>query len=673
MEQSTTKNKRSKLENFLALGLIVLVTIIAYALLMNTFGYYSDEWYITWAGRTSGPKMIAELHQFDRPLMGYFYAFYYSILGDSPLGWQIFAIVLRLIGVLAFWYTLRMIWPKSLLATTSVAILFAVYPGFMVIPKAIIKIHPLFTIACALISIAFTIKSVQVQKIWKVVIFQFFAFSFGVIYLFYVEYMVGLEFIRWSFLWIALKKRDESISFKQHILQWFIYTGPLLLVAAGMMVWRVLFFESGRQAMNVGSITQDFLVTPLYSFIGLFIEMARDFIESAFAAWFVQGYAMTAQAAYRPWLISFFLAALVVISYIGYSILTKRVSKNLPGDDNDIASSFTWTGILGMLAALFPLMIVGRQVYLDAAKFNKYTIHVSVGVSLLIIGFLLYLVQNRRKGFIIVVSVLLGLAIQTHYFNGLRYQTDWQYQKDLWWQLTWRAPDLKDDTLIAAKHPSKITFSENYEIWAPANIIYRPDSQDVKISAEIIHSDTEGWFLRGINNKKTFREVIPVSRDFENTLILTIPNSLSCLHVIDSKRLEDYHEDSIVKTIYPTSKIDRIILETNSEISPPNEIFGAEPQREWCYYYQKISLAMQRGDWEAAAFLADEAAELGYAPRNSSEWIPVFEAYVKHNRLEDARKIAKNIKKDPDLRHLYCSQSWNTNDEVAYALICGNE
>lgn len=672
MEKPTTKINRSKLESFLALVLIVLVTIIAYALLMNSFGYYSDEWYVIWAGRTSGPDLIVEIHQYDRPLMGYFYAFYYTILGDNPLGWNIFAVGLRIIGVLAFWTTLRMLWPKSLLATTSVALLFAVYPGFMVMPKAIIKVNPLVTLACALISIAFTIKSVQIQKTWKVIVYQILAFLFAAVYFFYVEYMIGLEFIRWAFLWIALKKRNKSISFKDHVRLWLLYTGPILLMAIGMMGWRLFFFESGRQAMNVGSITQDFLVTPFYSLAGLFIEMTRDFIESAFAAWFVQGYAMTARAAYRPWIISFALAAFVVISYYGYSTITKRASKHDP-DDNDLSLSFTWIGILGIIAALFPLMIVDRQVYLDAAKYNKYTIHVSVGISLLIIGFLLYLAQRNRKGFIVVVSVLLGLAIQTHYFNGLRYQLDWQYQKDLWWQLSWRAPDLKDGTLLAAKHPSRITFSENYEIWAPANLIYRPDSQEVKISGEIIRAETEGWFLRGINNEKTFRTAIPVSRNFENTLILTIPNSLSCLHVIDGNRLEDSQEDSQVKLIYHTSNIDQILTESTSKISPPIEIFGPEPERDWCYYYQIISLAMQRGNWVEAASLADEAAELGYEPLNPSEWIPVFEAYAKSNRLDDARKIANKIRKIPDIRHLYCRQSWNSNDEIAYALVCGSE
>jgi hypothetical protein len=445
-----------------------------------------------------------------------------------------------------------------------------------------------------------------------------------------------------------------------------------MFVGIGMMIWRLFFFESGRQAMNVGSITQDFIVSPLRASVGLFVEMGRDFIESAIYAWSVQGYSMTYWAPYPNWLISIFLASLVIIAYILYSYKTKNFSQN-DQDLSEISKHFAWIGILGLFAALLPLTIVGRQVFLDATKFNKYTIHLAISISIMIVGILLIIGYRRRMGLIVVVSILLGLSIQTHYFNGLRYKEDWQYQKNLWWQLSWRAPDLKDKTLIAVRIPTGISISEHYEIWSPANIIYRPDSQEVKITGEIITSATEGWFLRGITNKKTFRGVVPLSRNFKNALILTIPNSASCMHIMDGNRLVDNREDIRVKYIHQTSKIDRILTETDQNISPPIEIFGSEPQHNWCYYYQKISLAMQRGDFEEAVILADEAASLGYRPRTQSEWIPVLETYAKMGRMDDARVISEKIKKNEDLTFLYCSQQWNQNFEEAYALLCADQ
>ena len=63
--ENSNQNKFSKLEIFLAIAVIVLITIVAYGLLMKSFGYYSDEWYVAWAGRTSGPGLIVQMHQFD--------------------------------------------------------------------------------------------------------------------------------------------------------------------------------------------------------------------------------------------------------------------------------------------------------------------------------------------------------------------------------------------------------------------------------------------------------------------------------------------------------------------------------------------------------------------------------------------------------------------------------
>ena len=455
METTNTQKKIPIPEKYLAIALIVLVTIIAYGLLLKSFGFYLDDWYILWAGRTHGPGLIVDFHQFDRPLMGYFYAFYFQMLGSNPLGWQIFALILKLAGVLVFWWVLRMLWPKSILATTSAALLFAVYPGFLQMPQAGIKVNPLFTLLSALISIAFTVRSVQVKGLWKIILFQVLALLFGVIYIFYYEYMFGLEFFRWAFVWVALKNAADVKPLIQRVKQWLLFAAPMLLALICMVGWRLFIFESGRDSMNVGYLSQNFSVTPFHSIARLIVEPVRDFIETGFASWFVPGYSLSSGAEYRPWITSVILGLLAIAFYCGYSILVQKLSQN----DEDVENPskyFAWMGVLGIVAALFPLVLVGRQVFLDLSfnGFNKYTLHASVGVSLLMMGLLLALV--RRNGLIGIVAILLGLGIQTHYFNGLRYQESWRYQKELWWQLTWRAPDLKDNTMLALMtHPDE--------------------------------------------------------------------------------------------------------------------------------------------------------------------------------------------------------------------------
>jgi len=669
METLSSQNTFLKKEKYLASLLIIFVAVVAYVPLMSSFGYYLDDWYVVWAGRVFGPEMIAELHKFDRPLMGVFYSLYYRIWGTNLMGWQIFILILRLIGALSFFQILRLLWPKQLLATTSAALLFVIYPGFLQQPNAILFSNFIFSLTSALVSILFSVLAVMSTRTSKVVYFQSLSALFAVTYLFYIEFMVGLEFFRWAFLWIGLVKLNEGLSLKKRIIKWLQHVLPTFMITLGMIGWRIFIFDSGRRSMNVNSIIGNFTGSLSHSIIGLFVETGRDFIETAFSTWFVPAYQMSAGASYRNWSASMFFAIIAVIIYLGYVKYIKRASDVVPSNGEQ-KRYFLWIGVIGVLALLLPVVAVGRQVYLDLIfnGFNRYTLHVSVGVSVLIVGLLQ--MGTRRAGFVGIMTLLIASAIYTHYFNGLRYQSAWEYQKELWWQVAWRVPDLKDDTVLTSMLPPEFPFVESTQLWAPANIIYRPDSKRIAIKGEILNTETIGKFQRGISDEKNIRGIIPMPRDYDNTLIITIPDSLSCVHVIDGNNLEDYREHLLIQLISEKSQIEQIIIESESDITPPIDVFGPEPDHEWCYFYQKISLARQRGEWGEVVKLADQVSDLGFKPLNRSEWIPVFEAYVNVNRMQDAEHLATIIKDDKDLKFLYCTQSHK--NEVAYSLICSN-
>ena len=81
INNSISGSRDSKLEVIVAITLIILVTIVAYGLMLKSFGYYSDEWYIAWAGRTSGPDMIIDLHQFAANQTGVLYIYQMRVTG----------------------------------------------------------------------------------------------------------------------------------------------------------------------------------------------------------------------------------------------------------------------------------------------------------------------------------------------------------------------------------------------------------------------------------------------------------------------------------------------------------------------------------------------------------------------------------------------------------------
>ena len=74
---------------------------------------------------------------------------------------------------------------------------------------------------------------------------------------------------------------------------------------------------------------------------------------------------------------------------------------------------------------------------------------------------------------------------------------------------------------------------------------------------------------------------------------------------------------------------------------PPVAIFGAEPAHNWCFYYQKASLARQIGNWNEIGRLYDETVAKNLEAGDKSELFPFLEGLVNSGRYNDARKLVE--------------------------------
>jgi hypothetical protein len=152
---------------------------------------------------------------------------------------------------------------------------------------------------------------------------------------------------------------------------------------------------------------------------------------------------------------------------------------------------------------------------------------------------------------------------------------------------------------------------------------------------------------------------INVRRDYGKPLILSMPSQNSCVHVIDGQHLAlPYDENPRIKDIAEFSKIE-LINPAATPVTPPVSTFGAEPEHGWCYFYQKIELALQSGNSAEAARMADEAAQKGLRPSDETEWLPVVVAYANTRQDEKASSSAKEI--DKSLREYICLQQADKN------------
>jgi hypothetical protein len=651
MQQSIQKWLKN--ETFVAILLILLTTVITYGVSIPRLGYYFDDWYLLWSGHVRGAASIVSLFSTDRPFMGVVYSYVYRLLGDTAINWHLYALLWRFLGGLAFFWILRLLWPNHKYMTTLMAVLFVLYPGFLSQPNANTKQNHLYGFGTALFSIALMLQAMKTgNRAWKVV-YSVLSILLTANYLWIYEYMIGFEGTRLILLGYALFQGGVR-RFGSLVREVLKRIWPYWLVTAIFLYWRILVFESSRNATDVSGLADSYLSNPGYMSLRLIAETARDFLDTVIFAWFVQPYQLISRAPYSNLAYALLIAAVVALLVFAYTRLYKKWwGAGLDESETPrLVRDFLWIGVLVTIFAILPVILSGRQVELYDA-YKSYGLHPISGVVLFIAGLLLMFQPNFRS---LIPLALIGISVTTQLLNADSWKPFWDYQRQMWWQLTWRAPDIQDDTLVMTYSTDGYNPEQDYEIWGPINLIYRPDRAETpSIQAEVLNNTTVLNILKKESFDNYVRD-IRLHRDYNNVLLLSMSPLSSCLHVIDG-RLPVYSEteSSLIRQAGEYSRVDRIIP-TGTAPMPPASIFGTEPEHGWCYYYQKAALARQVGDWEELARLYDQVLALELETNDKSEVIPFFEALVNLGRYDDARSLYnRQIKGNAGMRFPLCT------------------
>jgi len=135
----------------------------------------------------------------------------------------------------------------------------------------------------------------------------------------------------------------------------------------------------------------------------------------------------------------------------------------------------------------------------------------------------------------------------------------------------------------------------------------------------------------------------------------------------------------LIRRVGAYSVIKRISPEGKAPV-PPVAIFGVEPAHNWCFYYQKASLARQIGDWNEIGRLYDETVAKNLEAGDKSEVFPFLEGLVNSGRYDDARKLVETDVKGRDILSYYFCESlakdpgyppeFNYNYAVLHQILC---
>lgn len=635
-------------EAWLTAGLIAFVTLVAYGVLIPRLGFYRDDWYLLWNAQAGGTDAIIALFQSDRPLIGYLYALDYAVLGDAPLGWHFSALIVRLAGNLAFFWLVRQLLGERKMETASLALLFAIYPGFVSQPNAGVYVNLLLANTAAVLSFALTSAAVGAARPGVRVAATCGAAFLALLYLGIFESMIGLEIARvallWYLLWRLGHRERRSLIIRSG--KWAV---PYLLIAAGFAYWRLFVFESTRHATNLGFLVEGFSALPLRSIASILLETCKDAVETTFFAWVVPFYRFTATANYRDYAIAVLLGLVAAGSIAAYFRLLGGTAAQQTGESAPGNRQIALLGLFIVLVVLAPINAAGRDVLFEG-QWDRYALPGAGGAVLAVSGLLFHFLQGRaRQGALL---AMVAMSVMVHYFSAAWYRDFWAATQNLWWQMSWRAPSLQRGTMLFVPLAE---YAEGYEIYGPANMMYFPGEATLQVGAEVLNSETAAY-LQAQKDLEHYDRSTLVPDNYDQALVAIFPTAGSCLHVLDGRlpELPGLIDGTLVSSVAANSRIGQILPREPSAQVPA--FLGAEPAHDWCYYYQRIHLARQGQDWVEVARLMDEAQRKDLQPGDYSEWLPALEAYAALGRQSEARRAASILRISAPIRFYLCSQ-----------------
>jgi hypothetical protein len=645
----TSKKTISWKQILLPVGLVVLVGAITFLPFARQLGFYRDDWYMLWSANTRGADSIIELFSIDRPFMGYTYDLTYRLLGNSTLAWQLYSFLLKSLGAVAVFGIMRLIWPEKKQAAMAASLIYLVYPGFLGQPNAATKTNQLLSLTSELWSIWLSGLAVITTHKGKRVAFILAAIPLSLLNLLLYEYMVGLEALRLCVLWF-IPQENERLNIRARVRRLVLQWWPYVVVVLGFLVWRLGFFKSGRAGTDQFSVMQSITSSTRDILVRLGLHSVMDTLESAILAWVVPFEQYATQEKPRLLVIALLAGALVAAIVLGVMWVERRAPHG--AEDETARGRALIVCIIGLLAlfgAIFPVLAAGRDIHFSGG-FDKYTLHASPAVAILISGIIFGFVQGRARQ--LFLALLLFLGVSTHVLNAYHWERFWEAERTLWWQLSWRAPGIQDGTILLASIPEE-GFFEDYEVWGPANLIYRPGIQTVTIGSEILSSQTIWKVWSGSVEERGMRK-LDYPRDYNKSLLLALPPGNACLKVVDREDLilPLRYEPRLVP-ILKFSHVDQIELSAQDP-TPPAAIFGPEPAHDWCYYYQNAERAKQASDWQTVAQLGDEAFDAGLTPVDRVEWLPFLEGYLATGNQARAGEVVQQIVADDPLVRQVC-------------------
>ncbi len=615
------------------------VLLATYGYYLPRLGFYWDDWPVVYLSRFEDVSVYWDLFYYIRPLSAWTYVISVPVLGMSPLVWQVFALVQRWVGVLALCAALQGVWPHKTWQVRWMGLLLALFPGFLQQTVSVAYTQHFLTFALFTGSLAGMVWAFRrPERFW---LYTIPSLAAALVQMLTMEYFVGLELLRPVLLWFLLRQPEQGrgLTLRRVARAWL----PYAAVLGAFVLFRLVFYARliSVPDANPAVLLERAATDPGGALAALLEHAVQDFTHLMINAWTDAIAPETLLFATRQvWLT--LAVGLVIAAAAGWMLLRgsmfpPAVAVYTPTRRDPAVWQIPLLGGLAVLLGGLPVWITDRQVIVGTWS-DRFALAPMVGAVILIV-WLVDWISNRRARQTAALVALLALAIATQLRTTSRYAAYWNIMRQYYWQLSWRAPALEKGTaVIGPEMPFALV--GDYSIGFALNALY---------GGKLDSDRPEYWFIEGDRylGSKTIPDYhadnpiyyelwnVKFEGNTNQNVPVTFNNARGCLRVIDPI----YHG---VLPMSPGDEDLMVLTHSNPAIltdavNPvPEEIFGKEPAREWCYYYQKADLARDLQDWARISALGEEAAAQGYQAENGAELLPFIQAYAMQGQWEQA-------------------------------------
>jgi hypothetical protein len=605
---------------------VLLVMLCAYALQVFNLGYYWDDWQSVYLASLEDPSAWWGYFVHNRPFSVWTFLLIEPVLGNVPLRWQLFTLVVRWASVLCFYGMLVGIWPQRVRASRWAGLFLAVYPGFT--QQWVSHTYSQHFITYLLFTLSMWLMVLSIRRRVRFALLMPLAVVTSLLSMATMEYYVTLELLRPFVLWYLLRTDGENLrtTLKRVVTHWIPYILALVL----FVIYRFSIYPSISPSPGANSPTllSQLASAPMDTIFRLVEIILQDFIHINIFTW--AGIIAPETIELQARMVWFSWGVGLAVAFL-YTLMSGSFSDWEDSNPKEAGHGFL-IGIAAVLLGGLPIWLTDRQIIVGMWS-DRFSLAPMLGGVLLLVWLVVWLSRTKQqKG--VILMLLLGFSIASHIRTGNKYRLNWELQRDYYWQLSWRVPDLEPGTIILG---TKLPFGlvADYSVGFALNTIYAQPHEPENIPF---------WFLSAPRylgkNIPAFEPDLPIYDDIRNvhfegttsqSLGVAYNPARGCLRILDpvylyAPVLSDGAPGDFEQDLYAISNPGQISIPSGVPASPPRDIFGSEPEHGWCYYYQKMDLYRQLEDWDAVIAVGSEAADAGLSPSNGVEFLPLIEA-----------------------------------------------